>query len=228
MSRTSPRRTPQGAVQAVTRPPDQRSVPQCATLQAGGDRCSLECAPSGRFADGGSAAGPTAASRPFASSSAGTNLLRCPHKVGLQAGIRRLQGRIFTGSERPSQGPVTIVGHGAGMPNSDPRHRTRAASRVVSRDAGLFRVRTVTRRTAVVGTFASVVFGVFFAHASAGRASTPPSQVPAAPPPATSMPSTQQSGGVTSVTSQPALAPPAQQPAPVAPSVQPQVVSGGS
>jgi hypothetical protein len=105
--------------------------------------------------------------------------------------------------------------------------RTNAARAAMTRDAGLLRIRAVTKGAAVTAAFGSVAIGLMFAHpaqsqaASSTAATTPAqgdsnAQAAPAPPPAQSNQDQQ-------------LTPPAQPPAAAAPQYQPPAaVSGGS
>jgi len=89
----------------------------------------------------------------------------------------------------------------------------------VSRDAGLLRIRTVTKGAAVAAAFGSVALGVVFAHPAQSQAASVsgqgsvPSNARAVTPPSNQ---------------QQQLAPPPAPPAGVAPQAMPQAVSGGS
>jgi hypothetical protein len=115
---------------------------------------------------------------------------------------------------------VKIVGQSADMsPHPDLPIRTNPARGAVSRDAGLLRIRTVTKGAAVAAAFGSVALGVVFAHPAQSQAASVsgqgsvPSNARAVTPPSNQ---------------QQQLAPPPAPPAGVAPQAMPQAVSGGS
>ena len=115
---------------------------------------------------------------------------------------------------------MKIVGQSADMsPHPDLPIRTNAARGAVSRDAGLLRIRTVTKGAAVAAAFGSVALGVVFAHPAQSQAASVsgqgsvPSNARAVTPPSNQ---------------QQQLAPPPAPPAGVAPQAMPQAVSGGS
>jgi len=121
---------------------------------------------------------------------------------------------------------VKISGQSADMsPHPDLPSRTSAAHGPGSRDAGLLRIRAVTKGAAVTAAFGSVALGLLLAHPTQSQAvSSPAAAVPGqasgdaqaapAPPPVQS-------------NQQQQLAPPPQPPA-AAPQAPPQAVSGGS
>ena len=120
---------------------------------------------------------------------------------------------------------MKIVGQSAGMsPHPDLPSRTSAARGAMSRDAGLLRIRTVTKGAAVTAAFGSVALGLLLAHPAQSQAassttgtasgqSTVPRRAQAVAPPSNQ---------------QQQLAPPPAPPAAVAPQAMPQAVSGGS
>ena len=119
---------------------------------------------------------------------------------------------------------MKILGQSADMSHQlDRPSRTSAPRGAVTRDAGLLRIRALTKGTAVTAAVGSVALGLLFAHpAQSQAASTPaattPGQSSDAQAAAPAAPSDQQQQ----------LSPPAQPPADVAPQSPPQAVSGGS
>ena len=134
---------------------------------------------------------------------------------------------IFTGSELLSQGPVKMVRHCSGMSSHPERpSRTSANRGAGSRDAGLQRIRILTRGAAVTAAVGSIGVAVVLAQAAQSQAaSSGANSVQAAaaqavtPPPAAAS---------SSGNDQQPLAPPPQPPAAADPQAQPQAVSGGS
>ena len=121
---------------------------------------------------------------------------------------------------------MKVVGQATDMsPHPDLPRRTSAAQSARSRDAGLLRIRTLTKGVTAAAALGSVVLGLVFAQTSLSQAAS--STTSAVSGQATQhhrdAPTTSSAGDV-----QPQLAPPPQPPADVAPQVQPQVVSGGS
>jgi hypothetical protein len=120
---------------------------------------------------------------------------------------------------------VKIVGQSGDMRHQpDMPSRTNAARGAMSRDAGLLRIRTLTKGAAVTAAVSSVALGLVLAH---------PAQSQAASAPATPAQSTDSSNAQAAPAAPPAqdnqqqqLAPPAQ--APAAPQAPPAAVSGGS
>ena len=117
---------------------------------------------------------------------------------------------------------MKILGQSADMSHQPDRpSRASARSGAVSRDAGLLRIRALTKGAAVTAAFGSVALGLVLAH-PAQAASAPAATTPG------------QSSGDAQAQAQPPsddqqqLAPPAQPPADVAPQSPPQAVSGGS
>jgi hypothetical protein len=109
-------------------------------------------------------------------------------------------------------------------PHPDLPRRTSAAQSVVSRDAGLLRIRTATKGFTAAAALGSVALGLVFAQTS-------PSQAASSTTATVSGQATQHRNAPTTSSpsdAQPQLAPPPQPPAEVAPQVQPQAVSGGS
>ena len=118
---------------------------------------------------------------------------------------------------------MNIVRQSADMSHQlDRPSRTSAPRGAVSRDAGLLRIRALTKGTAVTAAVGSVALGLLFAHPGQSQAaSTPTATTPgqsSSDAQAAPAPSDQQQQ----------LAPPAQPPADVAPQSPPQAVSGGS
>ncbi|HEX7537866.1 MAG TPA: hypothetical protein VF391_12795 [Dermatophilaceae bacterium] len=115
-------------------------------------------------------------------------------------------------------------------PRPDRPRRTSAVPGAASRDAGLTRVRTVTKAAGFSAAAGSVALGLVFAIPARSQTTS------SAPAPAPGLSSNQQApvaapppppaAGVSQDRQQ--LAPPPQAPAAMAPQAQPQAVSGGS
>lgn len=119
-----------------------------------------------------------------------------------------------------------MVGQSADMSHQPDRPRGGAASGPMSRDAGLLRIRALTKGAALASALGAVAIGVVLAQ---------PAQSQTASSPATTAPEGTGSGNVQAVPAPPPaqgeqpLAPPAQPPADAAPQAPPPAaVSGGS
>src|SRR5664279_2376075 len=82
---------------------------------------------------------------------------------------------IFTGSERVSQEPVKIVGQCADMSHQPDRPSRSGPTRgALSRDAGLLRIRALTKGAAVTAAVGSVALGVVLAQPAQSQAASSP------------------------------------------------------